>query len=162
MVLLADALKGWVAVAVVSQAICHWLVPGAGEQMRDSFEIVAAISAVIGHNYTFLLRFKGGKGIATSAGVLLALVPLSLLIILVIWIVVFLLTRYVSLASICGSFSLPFAAWLTGRSSTIILITSILAALAIYKHRPNIQRLLKGKENRVVWKKQPAETGKQN
>lgn len=159
MVLLADALKGWVAVAVVSQAFCHWFVPGAGEQMSESFEIVAAIFAVVGHNYTFLLRFKGGKGIATSAGVLLALVPLSLVIILSIWIVVFLLTRYVSLASICASFSLPFATWLTGRSNTMILITGILAALAIYKHRSNIQRLIKGTENRVVWKKHPPETG---
>jgi glycerol-3-phosphate acyltransferase PlsY len=144
----------------VSQAICHWLVPGAGEQMRDSFEIVAAMFAVIGHNYTFLLRFKGGKGIATSAGVLLALVPLSLVIIVSLWLVIFLLTGYVSLASICAAFTLPFATWLTGRSSTMILITGILAVLAIYKHRSNIQRLLKGTENRVVWRKKPAESEK--
>jgi glycerol-3-phosphate acyltransferase PlsY len=75
------------------------------------------------------------------------------LIILGIWIVVFALSRYVSLASISAAFALPFAARLVGKSTTIILVTAALAALAIYKHKANIQRLIKGTENRIGAKK---------
>ena len=149
-VLLFDAFKGWVAVAAASTAICRWLMPAAEPQAGEALQIIAALGAVVGHNYTVWLRFKGGKGIATSAGVLLALVPLSLAIIFTVWLFVFTATRYVSLASICASFSLPFAVWLTGRSLTLILVTAALAVLAIYKHRSNIRRLLDGTENRFV------------
>ncbi len=154
-VLLADAFKGWLAVAVAANWICAWLHPTAGAQAREWFRILASISAVLGHNYTCWLYFKGGKGIATSAGVLVALVPWSLLIILGIWIVVFAATRYVSLASISASAALPLAAWLTGESTTLIAITGAMAALAIYKHKSNIQRLLKGTENRIGRKAAP-------
>jgi glycerol-3-phosphate acyltransferase PlsY len=111
--------------------------------------LCAGVCAIIGHNYTCWLHFKGGKGIATSAGVLLALVPWSLAIILSVWIIVLALTRFVSLASVSASATLPFAAWITGESLTIILITAGLAALAIYKHRGNIKRLLEGTESRL-------------
>ena len=147
-VLLADALKGWLAVVVVVRglrATLHW---NFDSQTQEWLSICAGLFAVLGHNYTCWLHFKGGKGIATSAGVLVALVPFALCIILGIWIVVFALTRYVSLASICGSAALPVAAWLTGESSTMIIVTSAMAVLAIYKHKANIQRLLKGTENR--------------
>jgi glycerol-3-phosphate acyltransferase PlsY len=103
---------------------------------------------VIGHNYTCWLWFKGGKGIATSAGVLLALVPLSLGIILTVWVIIFVTTRYVSLASVSASVTLPFAAWLTRESTTIVAVTGAMGALAVYKHRANIQRLLNGTESR--------------
>ncbi|HWX18678.1 MAG TPA: glycerol-3-phosphate 1-O-acyltransferase PlsY [Candidatus Binatia bacterium] len=159
-VLLADAVKGWLAVAVAAPLICGWLYPDASPQAREWFRIVAGLCAILGHNYTCWLHFKGGKGIATSAGVLVGLVPLALLIILGIWLVVIALTRYVSLASISASFSLPFAAWLTGQSATLVLITAAMAALAIYKHRANIKRLLAGAENRIGGKKTPA-TGPQ-
>jgi acyl phosphate:glycerol-3-phosphate acyltransferase len=161
-VLLADAFKGWVPVAVVSKAVCQWQAPNAGAQAIEMAQIVAAVSAVLGHNYTVWLRFRGGKGIATSAGVLLALVPGALLIILIIWVVVFALSRYVSLASICASFALPFAVWLTGRSGLLIVVTALLAALAIYKHRSNIQRLLNGTENRFGKKPAPAKEPQSN
>lgn len=148
-VLLADALKGWVAVALVANLLCHGTYPDAGAQAREWFRIVAGLAAILGHNYTCWLHFKGGKGIATSAGVLAALVPWPLLIILGIWIIVFALTRYVSLASISASFALPFATWLTNGSSTLVIITAAMAALAIYKHKSNIQRLIQGTENRI-------------
>jgi acyl phosphate:glycerol-3-phosphate acyltransferase len=152
-VLLADALKGFLAVAVFPR-LCWHIFGGAGSELEhDWLELIAGFAAIIGHNFTCWLRFKGGKGIATSAGVLVALVPYALLIILGIWILVFGLTRYVSLASICASFALPFATWLTGGSLTFILITSAMTTLAIYKHRSNIQRLLKGTESRLWVKK---------
>jgi glycerol-3-phosphate acyltransferase PlsY len=156
-VLLADAFKGWAAVALLANLVCDWAYPAAGAQAREWYRIVAGLAAVLGHNYTCWLYFKGGKGIATSAGVLVALVPWALLIILGIWIIVFALTRYVSLASIAASAALPFATWISGCSSTLIIITSAMTVLAIYKHKSNIQRLLQGTENRIgVRRKTPA------
>ena len=148
-VLLVDAAKGWLAVYVVARLVAGWFYPDAGSSAREWFALCAGVAAILGHNYTCWLHFKGGKGIATSAGVLVALVPVPLLIILAIWIIVFALSRYVSLASILAAFTLPFAAWAFGESWTIIFVTAALAALAIYKHKANIQRLLNGTENRI-------------
>jgi glycerol-3-phosphate acyltransferase PlsY len=152
-VFLIDAAKGWLAVFVVAKLIAGWLYPTAGPLALDWFAICSGVAAILGHNYTCWLYFKGGKGIATSAGALFALVPWPLLIILAIWIAVFVFSRYVSLASISASFALPFAAWLVGESTAKVLVTAALAALAIYKHKANIQRLLKGTENRIGVKK---------
>ena len=115
--------------------------------------ITAGLAAILGHNYTCWLHFKGGKGIATSAGVLAALVPLALVIVLALFIVVFALTRYVSMASISAAFALPFATWLTHQSALRVIVTACMGALAIYKHRPNIERLIKGTESRFVFGK---------
>ncbi len=152
-VLLADALKGWLAVFVLARLVFNWFHTSPNPEALEWFAIVAGLSAVLGHNYTCWLHFKGGKGIATSAGVLVALVPWSLVIILSIWIIVFALTRYVSLASLAASFALPFAAWATKESFTMIFITGAMGALAIYKHKANIQRLLNGTESRFGPKK---------
>ena len=130
LVLLADAAKGWLAVFIVARLISGWSYPDAGQPASEWFRLCAGIAAILGHNYSCWLHFKGGKGIATSAGVLVALVPLPLLIILTIWILVFAFTRYVSLASIAASFSLPFAAWAVGISRTIVLVTAGLAEIA--------------------------------
>jgi len=154
-VLLADAFKGWVAVVIAIDLFHRWFFPGGGAQAREWLGIIAGFSAILGHNFTCWLHFKGGKGIATSAGVLIALVPSAFLIILGIWILVFGITRFVSLASICAAAALPFAAWLTNGSVTMVSITAVMSALAVYKHKANIQRLLKGTENRIGRKKQP-------
>ncbi len=145
-VLVMDGLKGYAA--------CEWLadlVLGSfanRPEDKELLKIIGGVFAILGHNYTCWLLFKGGKGIATSAGVLAALVPGSLLIILVVWIIVFAITRYVSLASIAASLSLPIATWLTRGSWTLILVTGAMATLAIYKHKANIHRLLSGTESR--------------
>src|ERR1035437_1616852 len=132
-VMLADAAKGWLAVFLVAKVVAGWFYPTGGQQAPEWFRLCAGIAVILGHNYTCWLYFKGGKGIATSAGVLVALVLWPLLIILGIWIVVFSLSRYVSLASISASFALPFASWFVGESSTLILVTAAVGALAIYK-----------------------------
>jgi glycerol-3-phosphate acyltransferase PlsY len=111
---------------------------------------------LLGHNYTCWLNFKGGKGIATSAGILAALVPWALLIITGIWLVLFVVTRYVSLASIAASVALPFAVWVTEGSLTMIGVGAVMAGLAIYRHRSNIQRLLQGNETRLALRKREA------
>jgi len=132
----------------------------ADQMTQEWLKICAGVCAVLGHNFTCWLHFKGGKGIATSAGVLVALVPKSLLIILAVWIIVFVLTRYVSLASICAAFALPLAAWLTHESVTMIVITAALGVLAIYKHKTNLKRLLNGTESRLALKKPSTEAPK--
>ena len=151
-VLLMDALKGWVAVQIGAYVVSQ-LLPGAS---LDNLHITAGIAAILGHNYTCWLHFKGGKGIATSAGVLIALVPLALAIILSIFIILFVTTRYVSVGSIVASFSLPFATWFTTRDTGLTVVTGAMGALAILKHRKNIQRLLNGTENRIQFKKKEA------
>ena len=115
-------------------------------------KIAGGIFAVIGHNWSMWLKFKGGKGVATSAGVFLGLAPISLLSALVVWCIVFFLFKYVSLASIIASISLPL--WMKFGpieyvDLPIIYFACITCILIIYKHRSNIKRLLQGKENKV-------------
>jgi glycerol-3-phosphate acyltransferase PlsY len=148
LVLLIDALKGWTAVRLMAPWCIERFLPAAGIEAKDIAALIAAVAAVLGHNYTCWLGFKGGKGIATSAGVLTALVPWALLIIFVVWVVCFLVTRYVSVGSMAASFTLPLATWFTTRSLTLTVVTGGMGALAIYKHRANIQRLLSGTEPR--------------
>jgi glycerol-3-phosphate acyltransferase PlsY len=120
---------------------------------------VAGICAILGHNYTCWLKFKGGKGIATTAGVFAALAPAAFGIALAAWLVVFAASRYVSLASIVAAVALPLAVWLTGNGGLLIGVSAALGALAIYKHKANIERLLAGTENRIGAKKpEPPET----
>jgi len=153
-VLLMDALKGYAA--------CTWLVTlvfkcftVAPEQV-ETLRIIAGIGAVLGHNYTCWLKFKGGKGIATTAGVYLALAPWALLIALVVFILAILATRYVSVGSIAAAIALPVTVWvMTPHNLFLGIVTTALGALAIYKHKGNIQRLMAGTENRLGQKKSP-------
>ncbi|HWH68720.1 MAG TPA: glycerol-3-phosphate 1-O-acyltransferase PlsY [Candidatus Sulfotelmatobacter sp.] len=156
-VLLTDALKGWLAVAVLAGLVGDWMQVAANSPLREWLRILAGVCAILGHNYTCWLRFKGGKGIATSAGVLIALVPWALLISLGVFCLVLGLSRYVSLASIAAALVLPFATRATRYSMTLVVVTAALGTLAIYKHKANIQRLLKGTENRIG-RKRPAST----
>lgn len=151
-VLLMDALKGWVAVQVGASVVSQLLPEAPIEYLR----ITAGIAAILGHNFTCWLNFKGGKGIATSAGVLIALVPWALLIILAIFIILFLTTRYVSIGSIAAAFALPFATWFTTHDIGLTAVMAAIGALAILKHRKNIQRLMNGTENRIQFKKKEA------
>lgn len=146
-VLVFDGLKGYTACAWLPELVLRY-TGSSSANFADVLRITGGICAILGHNYTCWLKFKGGKGIATSAGVLAALVPLAFVIILLVWIVVFAASRYVSLGSIAASVALPFAAYFTRNSAVIVGVTAAMAALAVYKHRANIQRLLNGTENR--------------
>jgi acyl phosphate:glycerol-3-phosphate acyltransferase len=117
---------------------------------------VAGLGAVLGHNYTCWLHFRGGKGIATSAGVYLALAPLGAAIALCTWTLVFLATRFVSVASIAAAIALPAAVWMTKGNLLLGLVTTGLGLLAIFKHRGNIRRLFQGTENRIQFRKKEA------
>jgi acyl phosphate:glycerol-3-phosphate acyltransferase len=154
-VLLVDAAKGFLACQFIGLLVHRALI---GQAMSGAelelHKVVGGFSAILGHNYTCWLKFKGGKGIATSAGVILALLPQALAVAFAVWIGLFFTTRYVSVASIGAAFVLPFAAWWAGRSRMMIAVAAVIGALAIYKHRSNIQRLMAGTENRFGKKKQ--------
>ncbi len=145
-VLAVDALKGFLAVAGPGRGLLVGV--GGGAAGGDLMAVTAGVAAILGHNYTCWLGFKGGKGIATSAGVLLALMPAALGICFLVWAAVVGLSRYVSLASICAAAALPVAAWWTGHGRLLIGVSLVLCALAIFKHRANLRRLLDGTEPR--------------
>lgn len=163
LVLLVDALKGFGAVALVVNfypQLCD-IAPGVfgrdgrpDADLRQLLGVLSGIAAILGHNYTCWLGFKGGKGIATTAGAYLALAPLAVGIAIAVWIVLFVTTRYVSVASLASAIALPTAVWLTEDSVLLGAVTTGLGALATYKHKGNIQRLLAGTENRINFKKE--------
>ncbi len=145
LVLLTDALKGALAVLCLPPWVRLW-IPDADPVV---LQLTAALGSVLGHNYTCWLRFKGGKGVATSAGAMAALVPPAFLVTLAVFLVVLATSRYVSLASILAAIALPIAAWYTQVPRSVFGLTAVLAALAIWKHRANAHRLLAGTENRL-------------
>lgn len=149
-VLLIDALKGYVAVEICGLILKYLNVPESG---LENYRVIAGAFAVLGHNYTCWLHFKGGKGIATSAGVYLALAPLAVLYALVAFIFGFGLTRYTSVGSILAAIVLPTAVCLTQDNWMLRIVTVALGVLALLKHRTNMQRLLAGTEHRIEFKK---------
>jgi glycerol-3-phosphate acyltransferase PlsY len=143
-VLLGDALKGVVAV---------WLGSQVGNFHGFDTAIITGIAAIVGHSWPVFFKFKGGKGVATSLGVAVALVPPSSLVTLGVWLVIFFAAGYVSLASIFAAVSFPVTVYLYYAHDWYrILLSLIIAILVIYKHRTNIKRLLNGNENRILYK----------
>jgi acyl phosphate:glycerol-3-phosphate acyltransferase len=147
-VLLIDALKGFVPVFLAPRLFAE-----TERNLPHFLQIVSCVSVIAGHNWTCWLKFKGGKGVATSAGALLAFLPMPMLCILAVWGLVFGLSRYVSLGSICAAIALPAATWLITWDRTLTAFTAVLSSVVIYKHKANIQRLLAGTENRIGAKK---------
>lgn len=115
--------------------------------------MVGGISAVLGHNWPIYFGFKGGKGIFTSFAVVLMMDWKLGLILLAVFVVIAAITRYVSLSSVVASALFPVLGLLFGRSAEFIVFAAILAVLAIYRHRANIQRLLNGTESKLGSKK---------
>lgn len=164
-VLVADGMKGWLAVSV-APALAHRCFSPATPwdvSTQEYLKLIAGAVVILGHNYTCWLKFKGGKGIATTAGVLAALVPLTFVSCLSTWILVCLLTRYVSVASIMAAVMLPLSTWTIyhfthnddyGRR--MIILAGVLGALAIYKHKGNLERLMNGTESKIGHKGPPA------
>ena len=147
-VLLVDAFKGYAAVAWVCPSMMR-LFNGPAADI-ETLRIVAGIAAVLGHNFTCWLKFKGGKGIATSGGAYLALAPLAVGVAVAAFILAVLLTRYVSIGSIAAAIALPAAVWCLPEHNLFLgIVTTVLGAMAIYKHRSNIKRLMAGTESRI-------------
>jgi len=181
--LLLDALKGFIPTLVAINLIrfsgeptgmvIDFLQPCADELPSDRqftaqlMQVLTGLCAILGHNYSPWVRFKGGKGIATSAGVVIALMPAAIVILLLFWYLLFVITRYVSVASIGTVAILPVLTHLGARfhhlhndptlptlwqagswNKPLFAFSVIVAVLGIWKHRTNIQRLRAGTEHR--------------
>ena len=112
--------------------------------------LVGVIGAVLGHSFSLFTRFKGGKGVATAAGGVLVLMPVSCLIGGAVWIATFYATRYVSLGSILAAIAVPTASWLRGNPLPLNIVVTILGLFVIVRHRENITRLLQGTESKFA------------
>lgn len=153
-VFLADAFKGFAAVRLSSliaeQVISAW-------PYAEYFAILAAVTCIIGHTFPVWLRFKGGKGVATSVGAVFGLMPIAAITIFTIWVIVFEITRYVSVASIVAASSLPITIavlmrWKIIQGTGLLYFSSVMLILVLWRHRSNFSRLLKGTEQRFTRK----------
>jgi glycerol-3-phosphate acyltransferase PlsY len=186
--LILDALKGFLPVMLAMTLIRFesqrtgftfhalldhgYVFPDADQWKAQTLQVLTGLLSILGHNYSPWVGFKGGKGIATSAGVLIALAPAAIVLLIVIWLGLFLVTRYVSVASIGAAAALPVIVhwgarfhhinndknmptlWEAGTWNKPLFVFSIvIAALAIWKHRTNIKRLMNGTESRFKPKK---------
>jgi acyl phosphate:glycerol-3-phosphate acyltransferase len=138
-VLLVDVLKGLVPVLLALRAgLAPWAVVATG------------LAAIAGHNWSIFLGFRGGKGIATSAGVLAGLSLQAALVAAAVWIVVVAISRFSSLGSLVAAVSVPITLWRLRTPPEYVAFGLIAALLAIYRHRANIERLVAGTELRVT------------
>ena len=153
-VFVLDFLKGFgavkISISIATDARLEWGSP-------EIFGVLAAVASVIGHSFPVWLKFRGGKGVATSAGALFGLVPLAALIAVVIWLLVFWFTRYVSVASLVTAVALPLVILIMTRLNQIqgnaLFYSSLgIAAVVIWRHRSNFSRLMRGSEPRFTRK----------
>ncbi len=162
-VIFFDAFKGAFAVIVIAR-LFYGSFPVANHTPFDDFtlvQILAGISAVLGHIWTIFAGFKGGKGIATALGFMLVLVTTDMLLALVVFGIVVYSTRYVSLGSISAALSLPIIIFIRENVfgvnipgyHTILPFVIIIASLLIYKHKHNIVRIIHGEESKVSFNK---------
>ncbi|MGE5629981.1 MAG: glycerol-3-phosphate 1-O-acyltransferase PlsY [Caulobacteraceae bacterium] len=134
---IGDVLKGVAAVLI-------------GRYIAGSYgEILAGIFVVIGHDWPIVLNYKGGKGVATTIGVMIPINPLMVVGIVMAGVIVIVATRYVSLASVCGMLVFPATMIALRKPAEYIIFSLVLSAMAIYKHRSNIKRLISGTESKI-------------
>jgi len=153
-VFFVDAFKGFAAVRLAFFLAGRMPEP---PPHPEYFAILAAVMCIAGHTFPIWLRFKGGKGVATSAGALFGLMPLAVPFIILIWIVIFETTRYVSVASIVAAASLPivvglFLRWRFLDGISLFYFSAVISILVLWRHRSNFSRLLKGTEQRFTRK----------
>lgn len=136
-VLLGDILKGTLAVLLAKSV--------GGELLA----VTAGLAAIAGHSWSIFLGFRGGRGVATGAGVILGLVPLAIPILFLLWAVTILITRYVSLGSITAAVAAPVVMGWVGHSWLMALLGLLAGAAVIIRHQPNLERLRRGTEPRI-------------
>lgn len=180
--LVLDLLKGYLPVVIAVNLIqiegkaivphlqfldcCALALPAEQQFTGQLAHVITALCAVLGHNYSPWVGFKGGKGIATSGGVLLGLMPFAVVLLILLWIVLFLTTRYVSIASVGVAAALPvlthigarfhknedgISLWEAGTwNKPLFFFSLVIGLLAIWKHRSNLKRLREGTEHRFT------------
>lgn len=146
--LAGDVLKGGVPLYVVMTLTPDALIAS-----------ITALAAFLGHLFPIYLKFKGGKGVATALGIMLVISPVAIGISVLIFIALVLITRYVSIGSICAAIAMPITLSLLKANSHYIILTAVIAVLIILKHHANLLRILRGEEHKVG-KKDHRETGK--
>ncbi|OGS21820.1 MAG: acyl-phosphate glycerol 3-phosphate acyltransferase [Elusimicrobia bacterium RIFOXYA2_FULL_40_6] len=135
-----DMMKGFLAVYLVSRLFNY----------DTNYSLLAGIAAIAGHNWTVWLSFKGGKGVATGAGVVFALLPISAASGVAVFFVLLLSTKYVSLSSIVSSAVVAIVTWLYPANSLLIkIVITLLCSVIILRHKSNILRLAKGEEPKI-------------
>lgn len=133
-----DALKGVIAVCLANALVG-----------TPSALLLGGIAAIAGHNWSIFLRFTGGRGVATGLGVIAVLVPKVTVIIFLLWTIIVYTTRYVSLASIVAAVLVPIFMWFTGARLEFLYFGIVAAFFVVARHKPNIERLLKGQELKI-------------
>ncbi len=142
--LVLDIGKGWLAVKLV-----QWLF---GIYI-DWMLVLIGLVAVVGHIFPIYLKFKGGKGVATTFGIFLAITPLATLYTMIAFVIVVALTRYMSVGSIVAAVCFPIFIYFTARNWVYLTLAVILGIFIIIRHRSNIKRLMNETENKFEWKK---------
>ena len=159
-VFVLDFLKGFVPVVVGQGLVEEGVLPA-------WIAVLLALATILGHNYTCWLGFRGGKGIATSAGAIVALMPLAVAIAAGVWMVLALATRYVAVASLGAALAIPLVVLGVGLRSAsmdvpLLGFSIFVAILAFVRHRANIERLMNGSEHRIGAKSQAKTEGKEH
>lgn len=145
LVFVLDSLKGLVA--------AFWPAFLVMEEVASyGYGLLGLVFAVLGHSFSMFTGFRGGKGVATMLGGVVALMPLAALVGVVVWLAIFYSTRYVSLASICLAISLPITNLSIGAPRVLTWVSLALGVLVVVRHKSNLVRLIRGEENRFVRK----------
>jgi len=143
-VFIGDALKG-IAPVVLGQALLKtWNVPRA-----DLWLLLVGLAPILGHSFSVFLRFRGGRAVTTTLGVLIGLCWQAALVALVSWLVVVAITRYISVGSIVAALSVPTYMFLSGKSREWLILWSAVSLLVLLRHLPNVKRLVKGTEVKI-------------
>jgi glycerol-3-phosphate acyltransferase PlsY len=145
-VFVLDLGKGWIAVALAKSV----------GNLPESWSVTVGVFAVLGHVFSPWLGFRGGKGVATSAGILIGLAPWVALGVALIWFLAFQMSRTVSVASLCAATAFPlFVFWLMPEQKVFQWISIGMTVLVWFRHRDNLKRLFQGKENRFIKPEKP-------
>ncbi len=139
-----DAFKGFVPAFVFPRLAT----------LDPEYGVLFGFAAIIGHSFPVYLKFKGGKGVATSAGMLLGVAPLAVLVGFICWVVCMVASRYVSLSSIIAAVAVAISVWVQDKGMAVNIALTVLAVLVVWLHRANIKRLLNGTESRFGKKKE--------
>ncbi|MBU0683386.1 MAG: glycerol-3-phosphate 1-O-acyltransferase PlsY [Candidatus Omnitrophica bacterium] len=146
-VFVVDFFKGF-AVVTLLPLVFQQFAPFSSILSYKYFYFILGTAAICGHIWTVFLRFKGGKGVSTTMGVVAGLAPLVFILCVVVWVIVFFATRYVSVASIIAAVSLPLFAVITDQNIDFVVFCAVLTMVGVYSHRTNIKRLIQGKESK--------------
>lgn len=148
-VLLFDIFKGWLAVNLIR--LTDYYIPETGDYIN--FQLLLGIAAIIGHIFPIYAGFKGGKGVATLLGFVLAIDPTTTLICIGVFIIALIITKYVSLSSMLAGFSFPILVIFVFKTTTpsLIIFSLIVSVLLLFTHQKNIERLIRREENKALF-----------